>query len=216
MKDFVFLISKLWKEELSDRYILYLDTHEVASMPDGLVFGNNFKLLSDESVAQFGIDELLDISRYCYPVHKMAVLNRELIYYCNIDDSDGVKIRIAISSLIYGRSNRHVMDLVQESSGSWRINMEQHSLRANDSRCRCKLGNIFLAGQANSYYYDGFRGSLDDCIERVYQMEKDSEDPYASMKNDRDGRQRHDDAMKTDIELKIRQGCLSINNYFSI
>lgn len=66
MKDFVYLISKLWKTELSDRYILYIDTHEVASMPDGLLFGKNFNLLSDASAVQFEIDELLDISTYCF------------------------------------------------------------------------------------------------------------------------------------------------------
>lgn len=216
MIDFVYLISKLWQEELSDRFILYIDTHEVAGMPDGSVFGNNFKLLSDASASQFGIDELLDISACCYPVRKMAILNREKIYYSHIDDTDGVKIRIALSSLIYGRSNRHVVDLVQESSGRWRINMDNHSLRANDSRCSRTLGDIFSRGKTQNYYYNGFSGSLDDCIERVYRMEKDSDDPYACMRQDWDGRQRYDDAMKTGIELEIKQGYLSINDYFSI
>lgn len=216
MKDFVYLISRLWINELSDRYILYIDTHEVAGMPDGLVFGKNFNLLSDAAAVQFGIDELLDTSLYCYPVHKMAILNREKIYYCYIDETDGVKIRIALSSLIYGRSNRHVVDLVQESSGRWRINMDNHSLRANDSRCSRTLGDIFSRGKTHNYYYNGFSGSLDDCIERVYRMEKDSDDPYACMRQDWDGRQRYDDAMKTGIELEIKQGDLSINDYFSI
>ena len=150
VKDFVYLISKLWKEELSDRYLLYIDTHEVADMPDGLVFGKNFKLLSDATAVQFGIDELLDISAYCYPVRKMAILNKEIIYYCYMDETDGVKIRIALSSLIYGRSNRHVVDLVQESSGNWRINMDDHSLRANDRRCSRTLGDIFSRGKTHN------------------------------------------------------------------
>lgn len=216
MKDFVYLISRLWKNELSDRYILYIDTHEVAGMPVGLVFGNKFKLLSDASAVQFNIDELLDISTSCYPVHKMAVLNREKIYYCYMDETDGVKIHIALSSLIYGRSNRHVVDIVQESSGNWRINMDNHSLRANDSRCGRTLGDIFSRGKTHNYYYNGFSGSLDDCIERVYRMEKESENPYACMRQDYNGRQMYEAAMKTGIELEIKQGCFSINDYFSI
>ncbi len=216
MKNFVYLILNLWKEKLSDRYILYIDTHEVTGMPDGLIFGNNFKLLSDASAVQFGIDELLDTSTYCYPVHKMAILNREKIYYCYIDETDGVKIRIALSSLIYGRPNRHVVDLVQESSGRWRINMDNHSLRANDSRCDRTLGDIFSRGKTHNYYYNGFSGSLDDCIERVYRMEKESEEPYASMRQDYNGCRMYEAAMKTDIELTIKQDGLSINDYFSI
>lgn len=216
MKDFVYLISRLWKKELSDRYILYIDTHEVAGMPDGLVFGNNFKLLSDASAVQFGIDELLDISTCCSPVHKMAILNREKIYYCYIDETDGVKISIALSSLIYGRSNRHVVDLVLESSGNWRINMDTHSLRANDSRCGRTLGDMFSRVKTHNYYYNGFRSSLDDCIERVYRMEKESEEPYTCMRQDYNGYRMYEAAMKTGIELEIKQGYLSINDYFSI
>lgn len=216
MKDFVYLISKLWKEELSDRYILYIDTHEMASMPDGLVFGNNFKLLSDASAVQFGIDELLDISTCCYPVRKMAILNREKIYYCYVDETDGIKIHIALSSLIYGRSNRHVVDLVQESSGIWRINMDNYSLRAHDSRCSRTIGDIFSRGKTHNYYYNGFRSYLYDCIERVYRMEKESEEPYACMRRDWDGHLMYKAAMKTDIELTIQQGGLSINDCFSI
>lgn len=204
MKDFVYLISKLWKNESSDRYILYIDTHEVAGMPDGLVFGHNLKLLSDASAAQFGIDELPDISECCYPVHKMAILY--------MGQTDGVKIRIALSSLIYGHSNRHVVGLVQDSSGSWRINMDNHSSRAHDSsRCSCSFfGGIFLAEKTHNYYFDGFSGSLDDCIERIYRMEKESDDPYACMRQDYNGRQMYDTARKTGIELIIKRGGFSI------
>ena len=146
----------------------------------------------------------------------MAILNREKIYYCYIDKADNTIIRVAISRLIYGRSCMPVVDFVQDSSDSWYINIGKHLLRAQDCRYRHTLGDIFSAEKPNIYYYNGFRGPLDECIEHVYRMEKDSKDPYACMRQDWDGRQRYDDAIKTGIELEIKQGGLSINDYFCI
>ncbi len=197
LNSFSNMIHALWLQYVKQGWALYLYTDDVSGADIGYLFGCKEDWKSVYNMNHYNHTE--DVFSYvcksgCY-ISKAALFNKEMVYYYQIIENAGeMRISIKMSSLIYGRSNVHLADLVcQRFASEWEI------VASNYSR----------AAEAN-----GFKSSLSECFKKIVEIEKHTTSPYESMK--KAYTEEFYAAMERPFRVEISQNGITFNDYFSI
>ena len=118
-----------------------------------------------------------------------------MVYFYKVTEHDGdVYISIGMSSLIYGRSNVHIADVIRpRNARDWEIKTLKYS----------------RASEAN-----GFKASLSECFRKIVDIEFRSESPYESMK--RAYPEELHRAMHRQFIINLTPDGIRFNDYFGI
>lgn len=197
LNSFSDMVHALWLQHVEHGWALYLYTDDVSGADIGYIFGcrEDWKSVYNMNHYCRAVDVYSYVrERGCY-ISKAAIFNKEEVYYYQIIENVGERrISINMSSLIYGKSNVHIADLVcQRFASKWEIVASNHS----------------RAAEAN-----GFKSSLSECFKKIVEIEKRTESPYESMK--RTYPEEFQAAMERQFRVKISQNGITFNDYFSI
>jgi hypothetical protein len=159
------IIHEHWLQYYKEGWALYLYTNNIPCAAIGEVFGCKEYWKSVNHVDDYWHAEGI-YSSICHSGHyvpKVAIFNKEMVYFYKVTEHDGdVYISIGMSSLIYGRSNVHIADVIRpRNARDWEIKTLKYS----------------RASEAN-----GFMASLSECFRKIVDIELRSESPYESMK----------------------------------
>lgn len=197
LNSFSNMIHALWLQYVKQGWALYLYTDDVPGADIGAVFGCKEYWESVYNMSHYSHAE--DVFSYIrgsgYYVSKAAIFNKEMVYYYRIVKQGGeIRIIFNMSSLIYGRSNVHLADLVcQRFASEWEI------VASNYSR----------AAEAN-----GFKSSLSECFKKIVEIEKHTTSPYESMK--KAYTEEFYAAMERPFRVEISQNGITFNDCFGI
>lgn len=159
------IIHEHWLQYFKEGWALYIYTNNIPCADIGEVFGCKDYWKSVYGISDYRHTE--DIFPYIFKsghyVPKVAIFNKEMVYFYKVTEHDGdVCISIGMSSLIYGKSNVHIADIVRpRNARDWEIKTFEYS----------------RASKAN-----GFKSSLSECYRKIVDIELRSESPYESMK----------------------------------
>ena len=160
------MIHTLWVPNVKEGWALYVYTNNIPHADIGAVFGCKEYWCSVAGISDYRHAEYIYAEMICNSGHyvpKVAIFNKEMVYFYKVTEHDGeVCISIGMSSLIYGRSNVHIADIIRPHNASdWEIKTLKYS----------------RASEAN-----GFKASLSECFRKIVDIELRSESPYESMK----------------------------------
>ena len=197
LNSFSDMLHALWLQHVEHGWALYLYTDDVSGADLGYIFGcrEDWKSVYNMSHYSHAVDVYSYVrKRGCY-ISKAAIFNKEEVYYYQIIENAGeIRISINMSSLIYGRSNIQIADLVcRRLSSQWEIVSSRYG--------RCADVN-------------GFKSSLSECFRKIVEIEIRTESPYESMK--RAYPEEFQAAMGRPFRVKISQNGITFNDYFSI
>lgn len=191
------IIYEHWLEFFKEGWALYVYTNNIPCAAVGEVFGckdywKSENIVSDYRVAECIFSYIFNSGHY---VPKVAIFNKEMVYFYKVTEHDGdVCISIGMSSLIYGRSNVHIADVIRpRKARDWEIKTLKYS----------------RASEAN-----GFKASLSECFRKIVDIELRSESPYESMK--RAYPEEWHRAMHRQFIINLTPDGIRFNDYFGI
>ena len=191
------IIYEHWLQYFKEGWALYVYTNNIPCAAVGEVFGckdywKSENIVSDYRVAEYIFSYIFNSGHY---VPKVAIFNKEMVYFYKVTENDGdVCISIGMSSLIYGRSNVHIADVIRpRNAGDWEIKTLTYS----------------RASEAN-----GFKASLSECFRKIVDIELRSESPYESMK--RAYPEEWHRAMHRQFIINLTPDGIRFNDYFGI
>lgn len=191
------IIHEHWLQYYKEGWALYLYTNNIPCAAIGEVFGCKEYWKSVNHVDDYWHAEGI-YSSICHSGHyvpKVAIFNKEMVYFYKVTEHDGdVYISIGMSSLIYGRSNVHIADVIRpRNARDWEIKTLKYS----------------RASEAN-----GFKASLSECFRKIVDVEFRSESPYESMK--RAYPEELHRAMHRQFIINLTPDGIRFNDYFGI
>lgn len=195
MNELAIRVASLWLHELSDEYVLYLNTSRISGLPNGVVLGERFTLMPDSIPCYAQFDEVLNRIRneengY---VNKIALFNSKVFYYLIISEERGktAEVEFCMSSMILGRSQMKVLTAYYTANDRWLL-------------------------KADSWYneLDGFCGTMRECIERIDEMINGKPSPYDAMLEER--AYDYEEQMYNPVKVEVSSQGISVNNWFSI
>ena len=191
------IVYEHWLQYFKEGWALYLYTNNIPCAAVGEVFGFKECWKSVNQVDDYWHAEGI-YSSICHSGHyvpKVAIFNKEMVYFYKVTEHDGdVCISIGMSSLIYGRSNVHIADVIRpRNARDWEIKTLKSS----------------RASEAN-----GFKASLSECFRKIVDIELRSESPYESMK--RAYPEEWHRAMHRQFIINLTPDGISFNDYFGI
>lgn len=197
LNSFSDMIHALWLQYVKEGWALYLYTDDVSGADIGYIFGYKEDWKSVYNMSHYShADEIYSYVRaYRRYISKAAIFNKEMVYYYQIiEDGEEIRIIINMSSLIYGRSNIHVADIVsRRHSSQWEIVSSRYGRVAD---------------------VNGFKSSLCECFKKIVEKEKRLGSPYESMK--RAYPKEFNAAMERPFRVEISQNGITFKDYFSI
>lgn len=197
LNSFSNMIHALWLQYVKQGWALYLYTDDVPGADIGAVFGCKEYWESVYNMSHYSHAE--DVFSYIrgsgYYVSKAAIFNKEMVYYYRIVKQGGeIRIIFNMSSLIYGRSNVHIADIVfQRSSSAWEIVSSRYASEAG---------------------VNGLKSSLSECFMKIVETEKRLESPYESMKKAYP--EEFHATMERPFKVMITQNGITFNDCFGI
>ena len=191
------IIHEHWLQYYKEGWALYLYTNNIPCAAIGEVFGCKEYWKSVNHVDDYWHAEGI-YSSICHSGHyvpKVAIFNKEMVYFYKVTEHDGdVCISIGMSSLIYGRSNVHIADIIRpRNARDWEIKTLKYS-RASET--------------------NGFKSSLSECYGKIVDIELRSESPYESMK--RAYPEEWHRAMHRQFIINLTPDGIRFNDYFGI
>lgn len=193
-------IIDLWEGYLIDDFRLYIDTHNIHNLPDGVMYGRDYLLspaskvlLSDIPPLSNTKETLLNASTGY--VSKIALFNEEVFYYYRVClRNNEVVISFGISSMIWGKSQVHIADIRRIGEHKWELVAGRHS------RTRS---------------YNGYVGNIYECLSLILNEEKRLGSPYEQMKQCYPDD--YSEAMAKKLNVIIAEGgYITVNNWFGI
>lgn len=195
MHELAIRVASLWLHELSDEYVLYLNTSRISGLPNGVVLGERFALMPDSIPCYAQLDEVLNRIRneengY---VNKIALFNSKVFYYIIISEERGktAEVEFCMSSMILGRSQMKVLTAYYTANDRWLL-------------------------EADSWYreLDGFCGTMQECIAKVDQVLNEMDSPYDSMKLGH--YDIYDKRINRPLEVEVSAKGIRVNDWFGI
>ena len=195
MNELAIRVASLWLHELSDEYVLYLNTSRISGLPNGVVLGERFTLMPDSIPCYAQFDEVLNRIRneengY---VNKIVLFNSEVFYYLIISEERGktAEVEFCMSSMILRRSQMKVLTAYYTANDRWLL-------------------------EADSWYreLDGFCGTMQECIAKIDQVLNEKDSPYDSMKLGHYGI--YDERINRPLEVEVSAEGIRVNDWFGI
>lgn len=195
MNELAIRVASLWLHELSDEYVLYLNTSYISGLPNGVVLGGRFTLTPDSIPCYAQFDEVLNRIRneengY---VNKIALFNNEVFYYLIISEERGktAEVEFCMSSMILGRSQMKVLTAYYTANDRWLL-------------------------EADSWYreLDGFCGTMQECIAKIDQVLNEKDFPYDSMKLGY--YDIYEERINRPLEVEVSAEGIRVNDWFGI
>lgn len=194
------LVIDLWESNLIDDYRLYIDTHNIHNLPEGVMYGRDYLLNPASEVLLSDIPplsntkETLSNASTGY-VSKIALFNKEEFYYYWVCyRNNEVIISLGISSMIWGKSKVHIADIRRIGEHKWELVAGRHS------RTRS---------------YNGYVGNIYECLSLILNEEERLESPYEQMKQCYPDDYSEAMAKKLDVTI-AKGGYITINNWVGI
>lgn len=194
MNELAIRVANFWSHELSDEYVLYLNTSRISGLPNGVVLGERFALMPDSIPCFAQFDEVLNRIRNEENefVNKIALFNNEVFYYLLLSvDGDVPKVEFCMSSMILGRSQMKVLTAYNTANDRWLL-------------------------KADSWYreLDEFCGTMRECIERIGEVISGKPSPYDTMLKE----QLYDreEQMYNPLKVEVSPQGIYVNDWFGI
>lgn len=188
-----------WREHLkTEGYMIYIRTEDISDLSYAYVYGwqENHALLHGLQDYR-SVEEIYSVifNQSQHYVTKVAVFNREKVYFYEVrNDTKGLYISIGMSSIIFGRSNIHIADIIcKDVINEWEISASRY---------------------ARGSKFHGYKGTLKMCMWHIMENEAQSDCPFSPMT--RAFSFEYHDAMRRQFVIKLSPDGIRFNDYFEI
>jgi len=180
LKNAIIEIINFWKINLSDEYVLLVNTKRIKNYPENILFGNitpsskkgwfKIDLSGKLGYSYISLDEFLskvfeNLDFTIMPIKKIGFISNDLLYSFDIQiENDILSVSLTIDNMTYSRGRMGGYIKAVCKNGLWKLSGGEW-YRERVSR------------------YDNYSGSIHNCINYIFENENLLEHPYQGMIN---------------------------------